>query len=768
MLTLSEVVRVTKATETKPGVWLGHCPAHTDKHPSLEIKRGAKQAVIYTCRSQHCHKNTITAALKAAIGPGTPDSPEELKGKPATPVKSWNAWRPPWSGHKPLTRDTYKVIAKARADRGAGYMPTFDTLLRYDFRQAKGGALVGFPNYAFGELLSVRYFTPHKLDEDGKWGFYWDGPYCGGRASNLWGLDRYLDLPPTAEDLAGPDSVKGQAAWDKDAWREELAETEEKTGPLANSLFIVEGQWDCMALAELGFKSVSIHNTGQRTVHSRVRDTIDDTFDHIFLMLDNDTAGRECRDVLIKSLPPRTQRIDYPGQGEDFCAFRARMGDERTKELLLSLADPTGKIAAYNARHDSITENVRREKQKKIADRTGPIKTTMGKTFVIDANVAATREAPAVPPPPKVLGWRLNIVDGDTIQPEVKKWLWKWRLPLGRLIIFTGMGAVGKSTMCTLIATICTLGSDWPAGGEKNTTGPCEVLWLAAEESLSEDVKPRFLATGADMKKLKFVDGVVRYVPDKAKPQKRMFALKEDFESVKTELQARPNIKLIVFDPLTAYLQGMKLKDMLEVRKVLDDLKEWAEERGITIIALMNFNKDKKQDAVHRVPYSTAFSDASRAVFSFLRDPETPDENPEYIMANIKGNLVPPVHKADLRYKTVGISVPGFPDEIPTIAWVESKPTTGLNHSHAPKKNAAKQFTLDYIANGPRLSIDWHEDASKAGHNGETRGDARRELGPQIQFEKDPNTGKQWFGLKGCKWPWESDNLTSEDSSEGF
>jgi energy-coupling factor transporter ATP-binding protein EcfA2 len=54
-----------KAEQTGEGRWLGLCPAHNDKHPSLVIYENAEGSLGFHCNSRHCSTQDIVRAIKA-------------------------------------------------------------------------------------------------------------------------------------------------------------------------------------------------------------------------------------------------------------------------------------------------------------------------------------------------------------------------------------------------------------------------------------------------------------------------------------------------------------------------------------------------------------------------------------------------------------------------------------------------------------------------------------------------------------------------------
>ena len=80
------------------------------------------------------------------------------------------------------------------------------------------------------------------------------------------------------------------------------------------------------------------------------------------------------------------------------------------------------------------------------------------------------------------------------VTPEPVRWLWKDRLPLGKLIVLDGDPSTGKSTLTLFITSIITTGGTWPDGTVCEYPGA--VVLLSAEDSLADTIRPRLDAAG--------------------------------------------------------------------------------------------------------------------------------------------------------------------------------------------------------------------------------------------------------------------------------
>src|SRR5689334_11307774 len=65
------------------------------------------------------------------------------------------------------------------------------------------------------------------------------------------------------------------------------------------------------------------------------------------------------------------------------------------------------------------------------------------------------------PDPPRPRALLTNLAD---VQPSLPSWLWKGRIPLGKLTVLDGDPGVGKSTLTLTLAAHVTSGRTWPDG----------------------------------------------------------------------------------------------------------------------------------------------------------------------------------------------------------------------------------------------------------------------------------------------------------------
>jgi Bifunctional DNA primase/polymerase, N-terminal/AAA domain len=213
------------------------------------------------------------------------------------------------------------------------------------------------------------------------------------------------------------------------------------------------------------------------------------------------------------------------------------------------------------------------------------------------------------------------------IHPEPIRWLWPQRIALGKTSLIAGAPGLGKSQITTYLAAITSSGGTWP-GGEKCEAG--DVLFLSAEDDPADTIRPRLEARGADLDRVHIIEAV------RDQQRERAFNLKHDLEALAAALAARPGAKLVVIDPISAYLGNIDSHKNAEVRGALAPLAKLAADHGVAIVCVTHLNKSPSADPLTRVIGSTAFGAAVRTAFLVARDKINPERR---LFLPLKSNI---------------------------------------------------------------------------------------------------------------------------------
>src|SRR5205085_2029221 len=105
-----------------------------------------------------------------------------------------------------------------------------------------------------------------------------------------------------------------------------------------------------------------------------------------------------------------------------------------------------------------------------------------------------------------------------------------------------------------------------------------------------------------------------------------LFSLPDDLEGLKATLEAFPGCRLVIIDPISAFMSpDINEYREADVRRALDPLAKVAEEFRVAIVMIKHFNKDRRASASDRVAGGRAYVNCVRAYFAFGNVPDDPE-----------------------------------------------------------------------------------------------------------------------------------------------
>lgn len=150
-----------------------------------------------------------------------------------------------------------------------------------------------------------------------------------------------------------------------------------------------------------------------------------------------------------------------------------------------------------------------------------------------------------------------------------------------------------------------TAGLAWPNGAP--ACHPSNVIMLTAEDTLDQEVVPRLIAAGADLKRVQIIKNI------KSDGKDRQFLLGEDLEDLERAVTKVGEVGLITIDPITAYMGGkLDSHKTTEVRSQLGPLKDFAERVDVAVSTITHPPKSAGQKAIDHFIGSQAFIAAGR------------------------------------------------------------------------------------------------------------------------------------------------------------
>jgi len=246
-----------------------------------------------------------------------------------------------------------------------------------------------------------------------------------------------------------------------------------------------------------------------------------------------------------------------------------------------------------------------------------------------------------------------------TVARRPLHWLWPRRIPIGKITLLAGDPGLGKSMLALDIAARLSRGlafpdavpptpevgslklgvgsSPVPANGSMtrspdgpipsienqkskidNSPPPSATLLLSAEDDPADTIRPRLEAAGADLARIHLPH------PDSDSPQAfSPFSLQdpENLDMLKMAVECTEDVRLLIIDPICAYLGNCNTARNDSVRKILAPLAAFAASHDIAILAITHLRKTSSQRAIYRAMDSLAFAAASRSVWFLTADP---------------------------------------------------------------------------------------------------------------------------------------------------
>lgn len=323
------------------------------------------------------------------------------------------------------------------------------------------------------------------------------------------------------------------------------------------------------------------------------------------------------------------------------------------------------------------------------------------------------------------------------VKPEAVSWLWPGRIALGKLTLVAGDPGLGKSFLTLDIAARLSSGTPWPdRRHEPNPVGG--VVLLSAEDDIADTIRPRLDAAGADVSRITAIQGVEFPETGTGKRVRRSFNLEKDIPALEAAIRQTPDCRLVVVDPVTAYLGKSDSHKNAEIRGLLAPLSELAGRYRVAMVAVTYLNKNAGSNALYRAMGSLAFVAAARAVWLVVRDEENPSRR---LFLSAKNNIAPDgtglAYSLDpapsLRSRT-GDGDPGMA----VVAWEAGPVTVTANealtvdrprHDKPTERDTATDWLRDLLADGPMPTTDIRAQANEAGFAWATLRRAKERLG---------------------------------------
>ena len=218
----------------------------------------------------------------------------------------------------------------------------------------------------------------------------------------------------------------------------------------------------------------------------------------------------------------------------------------------------------------------------------------------------------------------LKLINATEIVPQEIKWLWYPFIPFGKVTLLQGDPGDGKSTFMLHLSALLSSGKALPLCEESPPSDPINIIYLTTEDDMADTVVPRFLQAGGDRSHLTFIDESEQHITFSD-------------ERIRQAIDAT-GAKLLILDPLSAYIGKCSLNSANEVRPEFNYLIQTARETGCAIVVIAHLNKNTDVKSLYRAAGSIDVMGAVRSSLLIAHDPE--DDN-RRILVQQKANLAP-------------------------------------------------------------------------------------------------------------------------------
>ncbi len=321
----------------------------------------------------------------------------------------------------------------------------------------------------------------------------------------------------------------------------------------------------------------------------------------------------------------------------------------------------------------------------------------------------------------------LELIRLSSVQSEKVRFLMEPYLPIGKITLMDGDPGSGKTTIALAIGAAVTKGKGAPNMAPRD---PANVLLLSCEDGLSDTIRPRLEAMGADLDRVFSIHKPFSF--DDAGLQGVILHLKEIHPL------------LVVVDPIQAYLGGkVNMSSANEVRPILAKLAALASYYDFALLIIRHLTKGGRDKALYRGLGSIDFAGAARSVLLVGSDQVDPCKR---AIVHVKSNISP-----------LGEPI-GFELKQGQFYWTGRTHLTAgdllapENQEAASSLQDAKEFLADILKDGAVLQSEIEKQWAQSGGSKATLRRAKTAMGAKSK-KNDFKGGWIWWLAEGAQPP---------------
>lgn len=304
-------------------------------------------------------------------------------------------------------------------------------------------------------------------------------------------------------------------------------------------------------------------------------------------------------------------------------------------------------------------------------------------------------------------GGALAVIRMADVQLEKLEWLWPGYVALGKISLIAGDPGVGKSQLTADLAARVTTGkgfrsSSVTGGGWTKQGAPGSVVLISCEDDPADTIRPRLEAAGADVERVHLVTGQKSQTAD-GRETISPLSLQTALDSLELLLSDLGDVRLVIIDPISAYMGSTDTHKNADVRAVLGPLAGLAIKHRVAVVVVSHLNKGSGENALYRVTGSLGFTGQARAVFLVSKDREDSEDDNKRLFLSVKNNLAKDNGGFEFHIKEVWLKG-GI--ETSKIEWGRVVATSaaealGASSTGGSKLSEAKDFLMRELSAGP-------------------------------------------------------------------
>jgi putative DNA primase/helicase len=308
-------------------------------------------------------------------------------------------------------------------------------------------------------------------------------------------------------------------------------------------------------------------------------------------------------------------------------------------------------------------------------------------------------------------GRRLKLTCAIDLEPRQVDWFWPGRVPLGAITLFAGDPKLGKSYVTLAMAAALSRGLPLPMGDLPDIPG--STIVMSAEDDPARTIAPRLTVADADLTKVHILESVIL-----ANGSETLPSLRADIDAITAAAAGLGDCRLIVIDPVSAYLKGVDDNRNADLREALTPMNRLAERLGAAVVLVSHLTKRASANGKHRVLGSIAYVGACRASHLFVADPDD-QTGRRVLMTDNGGNLAQPAPTLAFVIEDRG--------GIGTVKWsdrpvamtardaIRLEAASSLGGERAGKHLECDAWLCAFLAGGLKPTIDVFKAGSAAG-----------------------------------------------------